>query len=579
MPMNRFFTRIFLYLVAMFLLSVTPSFSQSAANGTIAGSITDISGAALAGAVVVITNTDTGAVHTLTTNSDGSFNLAFLQSGHYEVLASAPGFTRIDHRNLQLTVGQVLTVNSMLPAASVTTDVIVTTAETLIAPQKVEASQTITQNYVANLPVNGRRWDNFVLLTPNVAPDSNSGLISYRGVSGLYNSNLVDGVSNQQALFAEARGRATGSPYVYSPDSIKEFQSSVSGYSAEFGGAAGGQVNAISKSGANAMHGDLFYYLRYPSLNALDPYSKWQALHAGGLPALLTQTVHQQQQFGGSVGGPLIKDKLFYFFTYDGFRKAAEALYSTTTPSSTLASYATSPLSCPSPLTATQCQNAVNFLVSQQGAFGRNITQDIFFPKLDYQLDEKDHISTSFLWQDYKQPNAYASAVSFNNSGVQTNGTLNFHERFYIASWERVLNARTANSLKFQWARDLETAGANGPGPNVSITNVAGYGEATGVPRAAEPDEHRWQIVDVVSQTRAHHTLKAGADLNFIHMIMINLFSGDGAYSYSASSSGTLYTAFGNWVQDVYGVNGGTPGPPSRRSCSPRSESPRLPPC
>ena len=107
--------------------------------------------------------------------------------------------------------------------------------------------------------------------------------------------------------------------YVYSLDSIKEFQAETSNYSAEFGQAAGGQVNAITKNGTNSMHGDLFYSLRYPSLNALDPFSKWSALLQQRQPFLLTQPVHQQQRIRRQRGRPIIKDKLFYFFTYGRF--------------------------------------------------------------------------------------------------------------------------------------------------------------------------------------------------------------------------------------------------------------------
>ncbi len=292
----------------------------------------------------------------------------------------------------------------------------VTSEEPLIDTQKVESSQTITSEYINNLPVNSRRWDSFVLLTANVAPDGSSGLVSFRGINGLYNSNMVDGVSNQQALFAEARGRATIAPYIYPPDSIKEFQSENSGYSAEFGNAAGGVVNAITKSGSNAFHGDAFYSLRYPSLNAIDPYNKWSALHTGQtvpgiIAALQSPIIHQQQQFGASIGGPIKKDKLFYFLTYDGFRRAGPVLYvSTGLTAANIALYETAgSASCPSPLTSAQCTSAVNFLNSQQGGYTRNIKQDIFFPKLDWQPTEKDHLSVSYLWGDYKQPNAYAA--------------------------------------------------------------------------------------------------------------------------------------------------------------------------
>lgn len=528
--------------------------AQTAATGTISGTVTDSTGAIVPGANVVILDTDTGAKRTVTTNNDGTYVSTFLQSGHYEVTIGGGAYARVDRKNIQLTVGASLTVDAALPAASVSSEVVVTTESPLLDTARIEASQTVTQEYVANLPVNGRRWDNFVLLTPNVAPDSNSGLVSYRGISGLYNTNLVDGVSNQQALFNEARGRASGAPYVFSQDSIKEFQSSVSGYSAEFGGAAGGQVNAITKSGTNALHGDLFYYLRYPALNALDPYSKWSALHAGGNPTLLTQTVHQQQQFGGSVGGPIIKNKLFYFFTYDGFRKVNPILYTSSTTPTTLLGYATS--NCPAPLTNTQCVAAATFLSSQTGSYSRNVKQDIFFPKLDFNLNGKNHISTSFLWQNFHQPNGYNTAVTTNNGSVQNNGTANFHERFYVANWESVLSQSTANALHFQWSRDLETDTANAPGPNVSVGSgsaIGQYGDSLAIPRGAEPDEHRWEIFDTISQTRGRHTLKAGVDINLIHEIMINLFQGNGNYSYAGSGG----TPFANWVQDVYGVNGG----------------------
>ncbi|HEY0306739.1 MAG TPA: carboxypeptidase regulatory-like domain-containing protein [Acidobacteriaceae bacterium] len=538
--------------------------AQTVATGTISGVVTDSSGAAISGATVTIKNSDTGFLRTLTTTSDGSFTVPFLQSGHYEVIAAATNFGTLDHKSLTLTVGQVLTVNSALAAASVSTEVVVTSESPLLDTQKTETSQTITQSYVTNLPVNGRRWDNFVLLTPNVAPDGTSGLVSYRGISGLYNANLIDGVSNQQALFNEARGRSTGAPYVFSQDSIKEFESSVSGYSAQFGQAAGGQVNAITKSGTNAIHGDLFYYLRYPSLNALDPYSKWQARYNNGgnatlKAALLTQLTHQQHQFGGSIGGPVIKDKLFYFFTYDGFRKVTPIQYVSSTSGSTLLGFAAATATCPAPLTFDECGSAAKFLVSETtGTFPRNIKQDIFFPKLDYQLNGKNHLSVSFLWQNFHEPNGYSSGPVVTNGGIQQNANSDFHERFLVAAWDSVLSSSTANSLRFQWSRDLETNYTTAPGPSVTLGSglIGSYGESLAVPRYAEPDEHRWQIFDVISRTQGKHSLKAGVDLNFIHEIMINLFQGNANYTYNLTGS-TAATDFAAWVQDVYGVNGG----------------------
>ena len=527
--------------------------AQSAGSGAITGTLTDSSGGVIPGATIVVTDTDTGAVRTVTTNGAGFFNVPFLQPGHYEVVLGGGAFEKIDRKNLVVNVGDALGLDTVLKPASVSTDVVVTTEEPVLDTAKTDVAQTIDQNLVGNLPVNGRRFDNFVLLSTNVVPDGSSGILSFRGISGLYNENVVDGTNNNQAFFSEARGRASGAPYVYSIDSIKEFAASASGYSAEFGGAAGGIINAITKSGTNQIHGDAFYYLRYPALNALDPYSKWSALHNGGNSTLLTQTVHQQQQFGGSVGGPIIKDKLFFFFTYDGYRKVNPILYTSSVGSATLLGYANSTATCPTStgLTVAQCTAAANYILSILGSFPRNLKQDIFFPKIDYQINQKNHLSTQFLWDDFHQPNGYNSAATVNNGSVTNNGTANFHERIFIANVETQLTANSANEFHFQWSRDLETDTTNSPGPYFSLSSLVAYGETSALPRPKFPDEHRWEAFDVYTFNKGKHTPKVGVDLNFIHEQLQNLFQGDGSYSYGNSAA----VNFCNWVQDVYDIN------------------------
>ncbi len=231
----------------------------------------DPKGLTVPGAVVVVHNTDTGSDRTLTSNDAGIYVATFLQPGHYEVNASKPGLAKVVRNEITLQVGQTLTVDVSMPLESAQGSVTVTGESAILETENTAQSQEVSQSLVENLPIAGRRWDNFVLLTPGVTNDGGSGLVSFRGISGLYNNNSVDGANNNQAFFSEARGRAIGVPYVYSLDSIKEFQVSSSNYSAEFGQAAGGVVNAVTKSGTNLTHGDLFYYLRYPSFNALDP--------------------------------------------------------------------------------------------------------------------------------------------------------------------------------------------------------------------------------------------------------------------------------------------------------------------
>ena len=548
------------------LLSVS---AQTSGNGNIAGAVTDPTGAAVPNATVVVTNTDTGVSRTLTTDSAGLYTASFLLPGHYEVIAGGASFGKVDRRNLVLTVGQVLTVNASLPPGSVTSAVEVTAETPILDPQKTEVSQTIDEKLITSLPVASRNWSAFVLNTPNVTPDGGSGLVSFHGISGLYNQNYVDGSNNNQMLFSEARGRASGAPYVYSIDSIKEFQAETSNYSVEFGQAAGGQVNAITKSGTNQLHGDAFYYLRYPDLNALDPYSKYQALHNNGNPFLLTQPVHQQQQFGGSVGGPILKDRLFYFFTYDGFRKVGRVLYSDSniislTPSGPTTSTTTvTPTQCPATITATQCTAGIQFLLNVGNVApgdtppGRFQKQNLFFPRIDYHINHRNDAFVDYNFDDYDSSYGYSSANTFSNSSPSTNGPTSYHERFLVAGLTTQLGRASVNQIHFQYGRDLETAGANASGPSVA-TGVVTFGMPNALPRIAEPDEHRIQFTDVFSTTKGHHTFKAGGDANIVHEVMINLFQGGGVYSYGES---TTLANFRDWIQDAYAGQAGDTDP------------------
>jgi len=555
-------TSIALFLILAFVLSLAnrAANAQTAGAGSITGTVMDPNKSALPGAVVTVTNTDTGVDHQFTTNSAGIYVAPFLQPGHYKVGATGAGFGRVEAPGLNLLVGQTLTIDLTLTVQSTTTTVEVTSATPILDVERTEVSQVMDQQFIQNLPVNARNWSTFVLLTPNVTQDGGSGLVSFHGISGLYNQNYVDGANNNQMLFSEARGRASGAPYVYSLDSIKEFQAETSNYSAEFGQAAGGQVNAITKSGTNSLHGDLFYYLRYPSLNALDPFSKYQALHNHGNPFLLTQPIHQQQQFGGSVGGPFIKDKLFYFFTYDGFRKVGRVLYTdtnnitlTATPGNT-AGTVISPTQCPATITSTMCTAGIQFLMNManiapdQATPTRYAKQDLFFPRIDYHINEKNDAFADFNFANFSSTNGYSPAPTFTNSSPTTNGPTTYHERFLVGGLTTVLSPTAVNQVHLQWGRDLETAGANAPGPSVA-TGVVTFGMPNALPRVAEPDEHRIQATDVFSKTLNRHTLKFGGDVNIVHEVMINLFQGGGIYSYGES---TPAANFADWISDAF---------------------------
>src|ERR1039457_1697386 len=526
--------------LACLMVCPNRAFAQGAGSGTITGSITDASGAVVPAANVTIRNTETGIARKTQTSDAGVYSAAFLPPGHYSLEAGKPGFASVLHKDLLLQVGQTLAINVALSVQATQQEVTVTGAAPVVDTEKTEVSQVISEDAVSNLPIAGRRWDSFVLLTPNVTTDGSSGLVSYRGISGLYNSNTVDGANNNQAFFSEARGRANSGAYVYSMDSIKEYQVSASNYSAELGQAAGGVVNAVTKSGANGVYGDLFYYLRYPTWNALDSYPKSRGTYS--------QPIHQWQQFGGSIGGPIVKDKLFYCGTYDGSRKVNPIAYTSSVDSPSVTA-----LACPAQVSASQCSAANAFLFGQQGTFPRATNQDVGFGRLDYQANASLHDALPIYFMNYRAPNAYSTAPSYNNSSVTTNGRYIFHERIFVANWDSTISSSAVNNLRFQWGRDLEAAGANGAAPYVNLSGLMTYGENYALPRTAEPDEHRIQVSDTFSKVHGRHTFKTGVDVNIIHELMINLYNGTGQYGYS----GTALQVFQNWTLDTFGINTG----------------------
>jgi hypothetical protein len=512
--------------------------------------VTDPKGLSVADANVVVRNVDTNAESTYPTNDAGLYAVPYLQPGNYEITISKAGFESVVYRGVVVHVGDRLTIDAKMPLQAQQISVEVSAEMPVLETEKTEQSQVVSKNQVEGLPIATRRWENFVLLTPAVTTDGTSGLSSFRGISGLYNGNSVDGANNTQAFFSEARGRAIIVTYVYSPDSIQEFQVSSSNYSAEYGQAAGGVVNAVTRSGTDQYHGDLFYNLRYPDMNALDPLGKTRGI--------FTQTVHQQNQFGGSVGGPILKDKLFFFGTYDGFRKVNPILYTSTTPIPTINAFA-----CPTAVTATQCANAKSFITTDLlGAFPRNLKQDVFLGKLDYQLNQSNHLNAVFNWQNWQEPFGYNTAPTVNNGGATQNGSGATHERFFIGNWTSNFSGNKVNEVRFQWGRDFEFDSTNSPGPSASLLNIASYGETSALPRPAFPDEHRYQISDNLSIMKGTHFLKMGVDMNFIHELLVNLFQGDGNYSYNSTTAfagcpAGANATFCRWVADAVGANVG----------------------
>ena len=236
-------------LFAVFPLAAGSAFAQSATTGAIGGTVTDSGGALLPAVTVTVKSTDTGVTRTVTSNGSGEFSVPELAPGTYSATFTANGFETYQEDSITVTVGSLSTVSPKLKIGAVANKVEVTDQSPMLDTQDNTVSTTIDQNAIDNLPINGRRWSDFALLTPGVVSNSDGfGLLSFRGISVLLNNSTVDGADNNQAYFSEERGRTRAS-YSISQAAVQEFQLNLSNYSAEYGRAAGGVINTVTKSG------------------------------------------------------------------------------------------------------------------------------------------------------------------------------------------------------------------------------------------------------------------------------------------------------------------------------------------
>jgi hypothetical protein len=482
--------------------------AQTAASGNIEGVVTDATGGVLPGAIVVVRNLDTNVSRKVMTDEDGRYRAAALQPGRYEVTATTTGFTAPPLTGITVLVGQTQPVDVRMRPEGIAETVTVTSETTVVDTARTDVSNVVGETAIANLPVTGRRWENFVLLSPGVTNDGNFGLVSYRGISGLYNNNTIDGVDNNQAFFSEARGRTRAS-YTVSQAAIREFQVGVSNFSAEFGRAAGGTVNAVTKSGTNQPRGEGFYYLRDDAFQSREPF-------ATGKPE------ERRQQFGFSAGGPITEDRVFYFTNFDQQLRDFPGFVRASNEASFYGGSCTAP----------GCAATVNYFRSLEGFFDRQGNNRILLGKVDASLG-RHNLSVQYNMHRWDSDNGIQTQPILSGTSNSANGTDIVKTDFAVVSVNSVLGQRWLNEFRTQIGRDFEAQEPNSPGPSTTVTNGIAFGMPNFLPRPKYPDERRYQFIDNATFYAGNHSIKGGFDINYVREDIINLFQGGGVYSYS----------------------------------------------
>src|SRR5216117_1317627 len=273
-------------------------------TGTVQGDVVDEKGGSVAGANIEAKNLDTNFTQTETTNSDGHFAFLSLSPGHYTLTVSKQGFASVLQQNVNLTVGQTLSIPVTMKVSSVSQQIVVSDVP-IVEVTKTESSSTLNERTVSSTPVLGRKFEDLLTLTPGVSitqgPDGDE--ITFNGQRGIFNNVSLDGGDYNNGFFGEQEGGQRAAIDI-TLDAVKEFQVVASGANAEFGRTAGGVVNVITKSGTNNIHGSGFEYFRTEALTAAT---------SDGKPL----QDFRRNQFGGTMGGPIVKDKMFIFGAFE----------------------------------------------------------------------------------------------------------------------------------------------------------------------------------------------------------------------------------------------------------------------
>jgi hypothetical protein len=532
--------------VITFLVPAPAAFAQSTTDGAIGGLVSDQSKASVPGASVTVRNVATNAAAESTSDASGRFVVIHLQPGVYTVAVSLAGFSPYKRDNVIVEVGRTTNLDVTLGIAGQSETIEVIAESPVINLEQSDFSTNINQTTIANLPTNTRRWSTFALMTPGAAPDGNFGLVSFRGISGLLNSNTVDGGDNTQAFFAEERGR-TRLAYSVSADAVREFQVTTSNYSAEYGRAAGGVVNAVTKSGTNNLHGSGFYFIRDNKWGATNPFQTQTVLRDGVNTTVQLKPKDRRQQFGGTVGGPIAKDKVFFFFSYDQQARNFPGVAAPTNPSSFFAPFTAAEQTtfASRGISTAQQAQGLAFLQGLTGVVPRTGDQTLFLPKIDWKVNNNHSVAVTYNRLRWDSPAGVQTAAVVNR-GIESWGNDGVDDDWITARLTSVLGSRMTNEVRFQWGRDFEfqssqppiegePVSASGRTPAVDISGTGGisFGKPNFLERRAYPDERRIDVGDTFTLSSGSHLIKIGGDISRVSDVLDSLFQEGGVYAYS----------------------------------------------
>jgi len=518
----------FVLVAVLVLLKTLNGFSQSqTSSGDIRVIVSDSTGGVLPGANVTVTNVDTGVGRSAVSDSTGSFRFFLLPPAEYEVRIQLPAFSTYTRRPVQVTVGETVLIDAVLQPASVLQEVLVQEVATQVDTEKTQQSDTITQRQIDNLPINERNFLNFSLLTPGVTdskalvsfslPQAPTSGLSFLGQGGRSNNVAIDGVDNNDNAVAAVRS-------TLSQEAVQEFQINRSNFSAEFGRAGGGLINIVSKSGTNRFGGSIFAFVRNEGLDARNPF-------AFGPGNSQIDPPYKRVQSGFVFGGPIKRDRTFFFLSYEGLRQRESRFVSFLEntdifqPTTSQRDLIQGLSQHPNPVlqgmgttlggiltTSRQLfPGTVARLESQSGVFPFRNNDNTASLRLDHSISQANQILGRITFSDI-------DTVGGGTGGLKTpsRGT-NYAIQDYAGVFgdSHFFGPRLVNEFRFQFAnRDYNAISEDRFGPEITINGVAALGRDFFLPSTR--NEKRWQFLDNMTTVVGRHDIKFGGDFHYI---------------------------------------------------------------
>jgi hypothetical protein len=494
-------------------------------TATVQGDVLDEKGGSVAAASVEAKNLDTNYLRTETSNTDGHFTFLNLAPGRYTLTIAKQGFATILQENVNLTVGQVITIPVTMKVSSVSQQIVVSDVP-VIEVTKTESSSTLDEAAVADTPVLGRKFEDLLTLTPGVSisqgPDGDE--ININGQRGIFNNISLDGGDYNNGFFGEQAGGQRAAVDI-TLEAVKEFQIIASGANAEYGRTAGGVVNVITKSGTNNIHGSLFEYFRTESLTAAA---------SDGTPL----TGFLRNQFGGTVGGPIIKDKLFFFVATEGIME--DLTRADLSAPLGAACGVTNPVFGPggsisdAAISASgdcQRQTLLNFFKTNFGEneglpLDHSVRNASVFGRVDYNLNAKNQIFGSYSFDRSNNTNQTFDVPTYGTTANGVEGAS--HIQSVNGNWFSTLSNSKLNEAHFTYSRETRPRAAvdQTAVPDTAIGFSPNF--RFGQPFFLEPavDELTWRtdVRDNFSLIRGKHTFKFGGE--WLHTLNTQIFRG-----------------------------------------------------